>query len=276
MGKIKVHPTFWVYAIILLLQNNYILLLANAVCILMHEWAHAKVAYNLGYYLDTLNIMPYGGMLSGDSDFSDKDGLKIAFVGPLINFFICVCLLALWWISPNAYSYTKPFYQASLTLALFNLIPIFPLDGARIIISISNNKQRTISIIKVIGIVISGLLALLFVASFFYKPNLSIGIISATIYIASINNTESETYKLITNNYSYQKSLNHPINKQTIMIHYNLKLIRLLKHLKPDAEVIFEVVDDDLNVIKTFNVMEIRKFLGKENLQTKIKELLYL
>ncbi len=276
MGKIKVHPTFWVYAIVLLLQNSYTLLLANAVCILVHEWAHAKVAYNLGYSLDTLNIMPYGGMLSGENDFSDKDGLKIAFVGPLINFFMCICLLALWWISPNSYSYTKPFYQASLTLALFNLIPIFPLDGAKIIISISNNKQRTINLIKVIGIVISGLLALLFIASYFYNPNLSLGIISVTIYIASITNSESETYKLITNNYSNQKSLNQPINKQTIMIHYNLKLIRLLKHLKPDTDVTFEVVDDDLNIIKTFNEREMRNFLSKENLHTKIKELLYL
>lgn len=276
MGKIKIHPTFWVYATILLLQNSYTLLLANAVCILVHEWAHAKVAYCLGYSLNTLNIMPYGGMLSGDNNFSDKDGLKIAFVGPLINFFMCICLLALWWISPNAYSYTKPFYQASLTLALFNLIPVFPLDGARIIISISSHKQRTINLIKAIGIVISGLLALLFVASFFYTPNLSIGIISVTIYIASITNYENETYKLITSNYSSQKSLNQPINKRIIMVHYNLKLIRLLKHLKPDTDVTFEVVDDDLNVIKTFNEKEIRNFLTKENLQTKIKELLYL
>ena len=60
------------------------------------------------------------------------------------------------------------------------------------------------------------------------------------------------------------------------MVHYNLKLIRLLKHLKPDTDVTFEVVDDDLNVIKTFNEKEIRNFLTKENLQTKIKELLYL
>lgn len=276
MFKIKIHPTFWVYAIILIIQNNYIFFVASMLCIFMHEWAHAKVASSLGYYLDTLSIMPFGAMLSGENSFDDSDGAKIAFAGPLINFALCVCLIALWWISPISYTYTKIIFDASLTLSIFNLLPIFPLDGARIIISTSKNKLKTINRIKTMGIVISGVLAISFLASFFYKPNLSLGIISATIYLANISNSNDETYRLISNNCLSDKNTNTTIQKYTILVHYDLKLIRLLKHLKPDTYTTFEIIDNDLKTVKTLSETDVRGFITKANLQCTIKELLCL
>ncbi|MBQ8178180.1 MAG: hypothetical protein IJ033_03205 [Clostridia bacterium] len=262
------------FAIIMVLQNEYLLLIAGLFSIAIHEWAHARAAYNEGYYLDTLNLMPYGAMLSGESDFSENAGIKIAFAGPLMNFILCIILLALWWIMPATYSYTKIIFDASLGLGFFNLLPIFPLDGARIIIAIAKNKLKIVKLLKSIGIVISGVLGILFLSSFFFKPNLSLGIICATIYISSIGGSESETYKHICDNCIVNKKMDVPIEKRSIIVHYNLKLIRLVRQIKPNTELTFEIVNDNYEPIAKLNEKEILHLAQNNNIHIALKELL--
>lgn len=274
MLKIKIHPAFWIFAFIMVLQDNYITLLATLLCVAIHEWAHSKVAYNEGYYLDTLNLMPFGAMLSGNDNFSQKEGVKIAFAGPLVNFLTCIMLLALWWVMPPAYNYTKVIFDASVSLGFFNLLPIFPLDGARILIAISNNKHKSIKILKNLGIVVSSFLGILFLASFFYKANLSLGIIAATIYISSIGGSENESYKHIYESCFLHKKIDVPIEKQTIIVHQNLKLVRLIKQLKPNKDICFEVVDDSYKTICILTEKDLLKLSSKHNLQMTLKALL--
>ena len=67
-----------------------------------------------------------------------------------------------------------------------------------------------------------------------------------------------------------------PIKKATLIVHQNLKIIRLLKHINAETETTFEIVDDNLVKIKTFNESEIKKIATTSNLHTPIKEFLYL
>lgn len=274
MLKLKVHPTFWILAFILVLQNKFLYLIASLAAVFIHEWAHAKVAYNNGYYLDTLTLMPYGAMLKGEDNFRENEGLKIAFAGPLSNLVICTALLAIWWILPVSYNYTKVFFDASLTIGFFNLLPIFPLDGARIILAISKNKIKTLKIMKGFGIVISGLLGIAFLLTYFVTPNYSLGIMSAILYVSSVGCSDKEAYKIIGDNCPYVKKLDVPIKKCTVLVHYNLKLIRVLKHIKADTETSFEIVNDKLETLKILTEGEVRALALKENLHKPLKELL--
>ena len=276
MLKIKIHPLFFIYAIILVLQNKYVYLLSSLFCIIIHEWSHFKVAYNLGYCLDTLNIMPYGAMLSGADDFTEKDGLKIAFAGPLSNIILCLILLATWWIFPVSYSFTKSIFDASITLAFFNLIPLFPLDGSKIILVLSKNSNKTLAFLKAIGFAISGVLYIIFLISFFYTPNLNLGITSAIVYVSTISSSNKESYKKICDICPYVKRLDLPLTKKTLMVHQDLKIIRLLKHINAGSQITFEIVDDNLNLVKSLSENELKKIAVNSNLQSPIKEFLYL
>ena len=276
MYKVKIHPLFIVYSIVLVLQNKYVYLLSSLSCIALHEWAHAKVAYNHGYFLDTINLMPYGAMISGSDLFTEKDSFKIAIAGPLSNIILCIILLASWWILPVSYNYTKTFFDASITLAFFNMLPFFPLDGSKILLSISKHPQRTLQILKGMSYTLSGLLFVLFLISFFYVPNINIALIGAILYISTTNSSETERYKQICQSCPYIKRLDVPIKKATLIVHQNLKIIRLLKHINAETETTFEIVDDNLVKIKTFNESEIKKIATTSNLHTPIKEFLYL
>lgn len=275
MLKIKIHPTFLIFAIILTIQNRFPYLIATLVVITIHEFAHYKTAYNLGYYIEKLTLMPFGAMLNCDNDYVPYDNAKISFAGPISNLLTCLVLLATWWLSPASYNYTKIFFTASLTIATYNLLPIFPLDGANIIISIVKNKNKTITIIKRVGYLISGILSILFLLSFFDKINLSIGISGATIFIASLNANDEFCYKHITEKYC-KKNISKPIEKKTVMVHQDLKLLRLLKHIDAGSETCFEIIDDNHNLITTLNEKEVKQLCSNANLHCSIKELLYL
>ncbi len=275
MIKIKIHPLFVLYTIILVIQNQFIYLLSSLVCIAIHELSHARMAYYRGYYLDTVNLMPYGAMLSGKDEFNGKDGFLIAVAGPLSNIILCICLLASWWIFPTVYSYTKIIFDASIALAFFNLLPIFPLDGARILLSVAKHPQKTIVALKVIGVIISGLFAIAFFVSIFYSTNLNLGIMSAVLYVSTNNASEKEAYKQICNNCLYIKRIDVPIKKITLIIHQDIKIIRLLKHVSAESETTFEIVNDDLKKIKTLSENELKAIATTANLHTPIKEFLY-
>ncbi len=276
MIKIRIHPAFWVFAIILVFENQFVNLIAALVAIIIHETAHARVAYNCGYYMNTVTLMPFGAMLGAKDDFSGMDGVKIAYAGPASNFLTCIILFAIWWIYPTAYNYTQPIYHASIAIGTFNLLPLFPLDGARILLSISKNPIKLLTVLKGIGIAVSSTLGMLFLISFFYSPNLTLGMMGTFLYIAQNKDSENERYKLLLNNCPYLKKIDAPIKKCTMVVHYNLKLLRLLKHIRSDSEIIFEVVNDNFKPVKIITENDVRQLAIKENLHKPIKELLYL
>jgi Zn-dependent protease/predicted transcriptional regulator len=108
--------------------------------VLIHELCHAALGNMLGEKIDRITLFIFGGMahLSGEPK-NAVDEMKIAGVGPLSSL---VLALVFWLISRllalgSAGSlWTAVFlYLAivNLALALFNLLPGFPLDGGRLL-----------------------------------------------------------------------------------------------------------------------------------------------
>ena len=274
MLKLKIHPLFIIYAIILVIQNRYTFLLTSLLAVLIHESAHARVAYNLGYKVDVISLLPYGAMLGCKEPFSRDDSIKIAFAGPCSNILLCTVLLALWWLSPELYAFTRTLFKASLTIGAFNLLPIYPLDGATILKSICKNEKRIVTIQKTLGMTLSGITFILFLTSFFYSPNLNLGIIGALFYVASIKSEGKANYERICNNCLFIKNLDGVITKTNLIVHQNLKILRLLKHIKPNTETTFEIVDDNLNKVKTLSETELMELALTQNIHLPIIEFL--
>ncbi len=108
--------------------------LMSCIVALQHEYAHAYAAEKLGYKLHKIVLMPYGAVLDGDlRSLTVKDEIAVAMAGPICNLATAVFFAAVWWFAPTMYAFTDTACFVSLSIALVNLLPAYPLDGGRVL-----------------------------------------------------------------------------------------------------------------------------------------------
>lgn len=132
--KIRVHPLFVILLIVAGWAGSGRFFFLSFVSVLLHEMAHAAVAWAFSYQTRRIVLYPFGGValidaaLMGDAP---AEGLTAA-AGPAQSFFLAgLALLCSEWLGGGAL-WTELF-QINLGLALFNLFPLYPLDGGRIL-----------------------------------------------------------------------------------------------------------------------------------------------
>ena len=94
--------------------------------IVVHELGHALVARRYGIHTQQILLLPIGGVASLER-IPDKPAheLAVALVGPAVSFAIAGVL----WFVPGAFA--NQLMWINVALAVFNLIPAFPMDGGR-------------------------------------------------------------------------------------------------------------------------------------------------
>lgn len=128
------HPLFLLTGIWYACTGELFLFLLSTLVAVQHECAHAFASASLGYRLHKIVLMPYGAVIDGDlSGISFKDEIFVAVCGPLCNLITAVFFVALWWTIPAAYPFTDVACYSSLSIAIVNLLPAYPLDGGRIL-----------------------------------------------------------------------------------------------------------------------------------------------
>ncbi len=154
--SISIHPLFFVLGFYYALNGGIFIFIIYTTTAVVHEIGHSLVASNLGYRLNKIKLMPFGAVVSGNIDgLKFIDQAKIALAGPLVNFVVSLFFIACWWVYPNCYAYTDVVVIANLTMVLVNLLPIYPLDGGRIVFSLLANKlgyDKAFSISRIIGL----------------------------------------------------------------------------------------------------------------------------
>ncbi len=116
-------------------------------CVALHEFGHAGAAAYFGIRTIDITLLPIGGVARLQS-LPDKpyQELVIALAGPAVNFVIAGVLLpAVMLLEQSAIatesvtrelSFTEQLLAANLILAIFNLLPAFPMDGGRVLRSL--------------------------------------------------------------------------------------------------------------------------------------------
>ena len=133
-GKLAIHPLFFAVGIWYCFTGELLLFLMSCLVAVQHECAHAFSAARLGYKLDKIVLMPFGAVIDGDlQKISLKDEISVALAGPLCNLFTAAFFAAIWWFEPTVYAFTDTACYSSLSIALVNLLPAYPLDGGRIL-----------------------------------------------------------------------------------------------------------------------------------------------
>jgi len=153
----------------ILFQVTFIL--AVFLCVVLHELGHALTAKRFGIKTEKITLLPIGGMASLDKlPESPKQELLVVIAGPLVN---VVIALILYFIIPVEELFNQSFtdtygifasfsfqnflfflFIVNIGLALFNMIPAFPMDGGRLLralLAMQMNRAKATQIATNIG-----------------------------------------------------------------------------------------------------------------------------
>ncbi len=119
------------------------LLLVFFTCVVLHELGHSFTAIHYGVGVRRILLMPIGGMAEFDSiPRQPSRELLITLAGPAVNFVIAATLMLLigmpegWPAGGDFPADARGFVQVvahwNLVMGIFNLVPVFPMDGGRI------------------------------------------------------------------------------------------------------------------------------------------------
>jgi Zn-dependent protease len=140
LGKIFGIPVYihWSWWIFLILQAcislEYLpVMVVFFVIVLMHEYGHCFAAKYFGIKVDSIVLHIMGGLawVEGKRQ-TPKEEFWIILWGPLVNFFLA---FPLYFLSEGSLFFFRLFVL-NVGMLIFNLLPVFPLDGAKICRSI--------------------------------------------------------------------------------------------------------------------------------------------
>lgn len=131
------------------------------ISVLVHELSHSVVARSRGLQISGIRLFIFGGVSEmTEEPESAGDEFKIAVVGPLTSLVLAIIFFALSFLPIRGWSlptFAILRYLALLNfaLAIFNLIPGFPLDGGRVLRAIlwgrSHNLQKATNTATTVG-----------------------------------------------------------------------------------------------------------------------------
>lgn len=168
-------------------------------CVVLHELGHALTARRFGIRTRSITLLPIGGVASMEKIPEDpKQEMLVAIAGPLVN--VAIAVLIWLWLglnniappdtsqhatamlgSPAAFLYSL--LSINLMLAIFNMLPAFPMDGGRVLrAALATRMDHHLATLRAARIGQS-MAVVLFFLGFFYSPILML--ISVFIWLAA-------------------------------------------------------------------------------------------
>ncbi|AIE83624.1 Peptidase M50 [Fimbriimonas ginsengisoli Gsoil 348] len=165
---IRIHFTFVLFLVwIATIGSGFLwtgLVLAVFACVLLHELGHALVARRFGIETRDITLYPIGGVAMLDGRPRPRQELWISLAGPMVNVVLAIILalvllirdgaLPSFSLSLNGSSFLGALFVANVSLAIFNMIPAFPMDGGRVLrgsLALAMPETRATQIAGTIG-----------------------------------------------------------------------------------------------------------------------------
>ena len=167
--KLQIHFSIYIlYAIVLFSSifnqkfDSLVLITTAFITIYLHELAHIFAGHYFGINTEKIILSVIGGMafLDVKKIKSSKESLLISLAGPTLNITLAaITYLMLMCININ---FLNIVFTLNLMIGIFNLIPLYPLDGGRILksallllgVSVKQTNFIILYVLRVAGVIL--------------------------------------------------------------------------------------------------------------------------
>lgn len=133
--RFRLHPLFTIVLALAAATGHFLEIILLFGLVLIHELGHAAAAKQFGWRVREVQLTPFGGVAVTDEDgaMPAREEAIVAAAGPAMNAFMIAFAYAMWGAGVWTHAWTIYFVQANATLLLFNLLPVLPLDGGKLL-----------------------------------------------------------------------------------------------------------------------------------------------
>jgi stage IV sporulation protein FB len=171
-------------------------------CVLAHEFGHIFTARAFGIATPDVTLLPIGGVARLERiPEAPHEEFLVAIAGPLVNVVIAIGLIVLAGAHVNAgdlYAVESPHVSlvdrlaaVNLFLAVFNMIPAFPMDGGRVLRALLATRLGFVRATSIAAGIGQGVAFALGFIGLFYNPMLIF--IAIFVYLAAAGEARAVT-----------------------------------------------------------------------------------
>ncbi|MFC3883083.1 M50 family metallopeptidase [Bacillus songklensis] len=189
LTNIHIHPLFWAVFGIGIVTAHFQQLVILFFIVLIHELGHAAAASFFSWRIKRIMLLPFGGVAEveehGNRPFREE--LIVIISGPLTHLVLMAISYVLVSFSIISYELHQQFIVQNMMILGFNLLPIWPLDGGKLLFLFFTRTLPFLQAYKKMLYASGSLLAgLLLFSAFFYFQQLHLwmvlGFLGFSIY----------------------------------------------------------------------------------------------
>ncbi|MEK4147162.1 M50 family metallopeptidase [Robertmurraya sp. FSL W8-0741] len=157
--KIYIHPLLWGVVAIAVMTAHFIELSLLLLIIFIHELGHAAAASFFSWRVKKISILPFGGVAEMDEHGNRplKEEVIVTLAGPIQHLWLIAAALLLNKAGVMSEFIFTHFIQFNLMILMFNLLPIWPLDGGKFIflwLSLRESFPKAFKLTLIISIIV--------------------------------------------------------------------------------------------------------------------------
>jgi stage IV sporulation protein FB len=128
--------------------------------VFLHEMGHVVAAKSFGWNVKEVQLLPFGGVAVVEElgAVPAHEDLIVALAGPLQHVWMIFFAIIMRLLNPVSTEWWNYFIEVNLMIGLFNLLPVLPLDGGRVLQSLFGYMMpyhRSIFYTTVLSLVLS-------------------------------------------------------------------------------------------------------------------------
>jgi stage IV sporulation protein FB len=110
--------------------------------LLFHEYAHILAAKSVGFVAQDVTLFIFGGAarIPGLLDMRPKQEAYVAAAGPVSSFVLALLFFVMLYVVGQPLWFLQYAVGINIILGIFNILPIFPMDGGRILRALLSYK----------------------------------------------------------------------------------------------------------------------------------------
>ncbi|OUM87201.1 MAG: hypothetical protein BAA01_09010 [Bacillus thermozeamaize] len=134
----RIHLLFWLVMLGSVVTGHFLEVITLFGIVLIHELGHVSMARGLNWTVREVVMLPFGGVARMEvRRESVREEIMVILAGPLMNMLMLPFAWLFGWLGWWNLLWVDYFVSANLFIAGFNLLPVPPLDGGRLLLAVS-------------------------------------------------------------------------------------------------------------------------------------------